>query len=101
MENHCGIGKMVHIYFESLGCTRKKTFSNKDLTNKVLRYLSRKWQPKVITIVESRNLEIMTLATLYDMLQEYEHELHRLVSHEEKEQKKGKMYTSLLKENEW
>ena len=32
-----------------------KIFSNEDLINKVLRCLSRQWQPKVTAIAESRN----------------------------------------------
>ena len=52
-----------------------KTFPNVDLINKVLRCLSREWQPKVTAITESRDLSNMSLATLFGKLQEYEMEL--------------------------
>ena len=45
-----------------------KTFPNEDLINKVLRCLSREWQPKVMTITESRDLTNMSLATLFGKL---------------------------------
>jgi len=55
-----------------------KIFPNEHLINKVLRCLSRQWQPKVIAIAESRDLANMTVATLFGKLQEYEMELMRL-----------------------
>jgi len=64
-----------------------KIFSNEDLINKVLRCLSRQWQPKVTTIAESRDLTNMSLATLFGKLQEHEMELMRLHKHEENEKK--------------
>ena len=65
-----------------------KTFSGEDLINKILRCLSREWQPKVTAISESRNLATMTLATLFGKLQEHELELNRLTEHEENCKKK-------------
>lgn len=80
-----------------------KTIPHKDLTNKVLRCLSREWQPKVIVIKESRNFATMTITTLFRMLEEHEYELIRLNKHKEivkkkikdKEKKKDKHKKSL------
>ena len=55
-----------------------KSFQNEDLINKILRCLSRDWQPKVTAITESRDLTSMSLATLFGKLQEHELELNRL-----------------------
>ena len=54
--------RFTHIvnHLASLG----KTFPNEDLINKVLRCLSREWQPKVTAISESKDLSSMSLATL-------------------------------------
>ncbi|KAH1239081.1 hypothetical protein GmHk_08G023598 [Glycine max] len=78
--------RFTHIvnHLASLG----KIFPNEDLINKVLRCLSREWQPKVTAIVESRALVNMSLATLFGKLQEHEMELKRLNQHEENEKKK-------------
>jgi len=65
-----------------------KNFPNEDLINKVLRCLSREWQPKVIAVTESRDLTNMSLATLFGKLQEHEMELLRLNQHEENDKKK-------------
>ena len=58
--------RFTHIvnHLASLG----RTFQNEDLINKVLRCLSREWQPKVTAITESRDLSIMSLATLFGKL---------------------------------
>jgi len=73
--------RFTHIvnHLASLG----KIFPNKDLINKVLRCLSRQFQPKVIVIAESRDLTDLCLATLFGKLQEHEIELMRLNQHEE------------------
>ena len=78
--------RFTHIvnHLASLG----KNFQNEDLINKVLRCLSREWQPKVTAITESRDLSNMTLATLFGKLQEHEMELLRLNQHEENDKKK-------------
>ncbi|KAF1885918.1 hypothetical protein Lal_00049322 [Lupinus albus] len=65
-----------------------KSFARGELTNKVLRCLDRKWQPKVTTIVESKDLDSMPLATLFGKLQEHEMELGRLTMHEYSDRKK-------------
>ena len=73
--------RFTHIvnHLASLG----KIFPNEDLINKVLRCLSKEWQPKVTAITESRDLSNMSLATLFGKLQEHEMELMRLNQHEE------------------
>ena len=78
--------RFTHIvnHLASLG----KIFPNEDLINKVLRCLSREWQPKVTTIAESRDLTNMFLATLFGKLQEHEIKLMRLNQHEENNKKK-------------
>ena len=78
--------RFIHIinHLRALG----KTFDNIDLINKVLRCLSRSWQPKVTAIAESKNLDSMDLATLFGKLQEHELELNRLLESEEGENKK-------------
>jgi len=78
--------RFTHIvnHLASLG----KIFPNEDLINKVLRCLSREWQSKVTAITESRDLNNMSLATLFGDLQEHEMELLRLNQHEENDKKK-------------
>ncbi|KAL5184273.1 hypothetical protein HKD37_17G048001 [Glycine soja] len=68
--------------------TLGKIFPNEDLINKVLRCISRQWQPKVTAIAESRDLTNMPLATLFGKLQEHEMELMRLHQHEENDKKR-------------
>ena len=68
--------------------TLGKIFPNEDLINKVLRCISRKWQPKVTAIAESRDHTNMSLATLFGKLQEHEMELMRLHQHEENDIKR-------------
>ena len=58
-----------------------KNLTNDELNLKVLRSLSREWQPKVTAISEKKNLSTMTSATLFGKLQEYETELARLEKH--------------------
>ena len=59
-----------------------KTFTNDDLNLKVLRSLTREWQPKVTAISEKKSLSTMTTASLFGKLQEHELELERLEKHE-------------------
>ena len=65
-----------------------KVFANGELTNKVLKCLDKQWQPKVTAIVESKDLDTMSLATLFGKLQEHEMELGRLTLHEESDKNK-------------
>ena len=59
-----------------------KVFTNNDLNLKVLRSLTRAWQPKVTAISEQKSLSKMTLAALFGKLQEHELELGRLEQQE-------------------
>ncbi|KAL5179306.1 hypothetical protein HKD37_01G000641 [Glycine soja] len=94
--------RFTHIvnHLASLG----KVFPNEDLINKVLRCLSREWQPKVTAIFESKDLSSMSLAILFGKLQEHEMELQRLNQNEENEKKKRsialKASSSIQEENE-
>ncbi|KAL5148687.1 hypothetical protein HKD37_13G035683 [Glycine soja] len=93
--------RFTHIvnHLASLG----KIFPNEDLINKVLRCLSREWQPKVTAISESKDLSSMSLATLFGKLQEHEMELQRLNQNEETDKKKRsialKASSSMQEEN--
>ena len=64
-----------------------KTFTNDELNLKVLRSLTRAWQPKVTAISEKKSLSKMTSAALFGKLQEHEMELGRLEKHEVQEKK--------------
>ena len=77
--------RFVHLtnHVSSLG----KTLTNDELNLKVLRSLTREWQPKVATISKKKSLSSMTSATLFRKLQEYETELGRLEKHENREKK--------------
>nr|KYP43263.1 hypothetical protein KK1_035291 [Cajanus cajan] len=78
--------RFTHIinHLASLG----KMFPKKDLINKVLRCLSREWQLKVTIIAESKDLTIMSHASLFGKLQEHEMELMRLSQNEDRNKKK-------------
>lgn len=58
------------------------TFTNDELNLKLLRSLTRAWQPKVMVISKKNHLSNMTSATLFRKLQEHEIELERLEKHE-------------------
>ena len=77
--------RFIHLtnHLSALG----KTLTNDELNLKVLRSLTREWQPKVTTISEKKSLSAMTSATLFGKLQEYETELGRLEKHENLEKK--------------
>src|SRR3954468_8425244 len=64
-----------------------KTLTTEELNLKVLRSLTREWQPKVTAISEKKNLSKLTSATLFGKLQEYETELGRLEKHDNLEKK--------------
>ncbi|KAL5179614.1 hypothetical protein HKD37_01G000889 [Glycine soja] len=78
--------RFTHIvnHLASLG----KIFPNEDLINKVLRCLSKEWQPKETAISESKDLSSMSLATLFGKLQEHVMELQRLNQNEETDKRK-------------
>ncbi|WJX50352.1 hypothetical protein P8452_36670 [Trifolium repens] len=77
--------RFVHLtnHLKALG----KTLTNDELNLKVLRSLTREWQPKVTAISEKKSLSTMTSATLFGKLQEYETELKRLEKHENQDKK--------------
>lgn len=59
-----------------------KTLSNNEINLKILRSLTREWQPKVTAISEKKSLSNMSLAALFGKLQEHELELDRLEKNE-------------------
>ncbi|XP_068504663.1 uncharacterized protein [Phaseolus vulgaris] len=67
-------------------------FDEKELNIKVLKCLDRTWQPKVTTILESKDLTSMTVAYLFGKLREHEIEIQRLVV-QESEDKHNKSIT--------
>jgi len=80
--------RFTHIVYklQNLG----KDISNQDCTNKVFRCMSRDWQPKVMKIKESQNLNTLGITTLFEKLKEHEHEIVRLKANEEDIKKRGK-----------
>ncbi|XP_058785608.1 uncharacterized protein LOC131660382 [Vicia villosa] len=71
--------------------------STEEQNIKVLRSLTREWQPKVTAISEKENLSRMTSTTLLGKLQEYETELGRLEKHEiqrKKDKRPNKAYVA-------
>ncbi|KAK2374883.1 hypothetical protein QL285_075815 [Trifolium repens] len=66
-----------------------KPITNQDATNKILRCLSRSWQPKVTAIKEANDLTTLSLTTLFGKLTEHEQVLN-LLEKQEKSEKKGK-----------
>ncbi|XP_050914601.1 uncharacterized protein LOC127129463 [Lathyrus oleraceus] len=87
--------RFVHLtnHLKALG----KTLSNDELNLKVLRSLTREWQPKVTAISEKKSLSTMTSATLFGKLQEYETELERLGRLEKHENQDKKSKSIALK----
>ncbi|KAK2422441.1 gag-protease polyprotein [Trifolium repens] len=75
-----------------------KPITNQDATNKILRCLSRCWQPKVTAIKEANDLTTLSLTTLFGKLTEHEQVLNLLEKHE-KSEKKGK-HNDKEKEND-
>ncbi|BAT74608.1 hypothetical protein VIGAN_01231100 [Vigna angularis var. angularis] len=65
-----------------------KVFDKEEINIKILKSLNRRWQPKVTTIYESKDLTSMNMATLFGKLREHELELGRLKDEEEIEEKK-------------
>ncbi|XP_012575063.2 uncharacterized protein [Cicer arietinum] len=67
-----------------------KDVDNEQQIGKIMRCLTREWQPKITAIAESRDLAKMTTATLFGKLREHEMELQRLDESEmESRKKKG------------
>ncbi|KAK2402034.1 gag-protease polyprotein [Trifolium repens] len=91
--------RFVHLtnHLKALG----KTLTNDELNLKVLRSLTREWQPKVTAISEKKSLSKMSSATLFGKLQEYETELGRLEKHENQDKKSKSIALKVdSKENE-
>ncbi|XP_058733367.1 uncharacterized protein LOC131604975 [Vicia villosa] len=72
--------RFVHLinHLDALG----KKISIEEQNLKVLRSLTREWQPKVTAISKKKTLTKMTSATLFGKLQEYETKLERIQKHE-------------------
>ena len=67
-----------------------KQVDNEQQIGKIMRCLTREWQPKITAIAESKDLAKMTTTTLFGKLREHEMELHRLDESEmEIRKKKG------------
>ena len=62
-------------------------FDKEVLNIKVLKCLDRSWQPKVIGILELRDLCTMTTTAMFVKLKEHEIEMHRLNEQESSEKK--------------
>ena len=54
-----------------------KTFDNVDLVHKILRSLTKEWEPKVIIIKESLKIQMPIIQELYGNLREHELKLKR------------------------
>jgi len=67
-----------------------KTISNQDCTNKILRCMTKEWQPKVTAIKESQNLNALSMITLFGKLKEHEHEINCFKSSEDERKLKDK-----------
>ena len=77
--------RFTHIVNHLIGLG--KQFDKEELNIKILKCLDRSWQPKVTTILESRDLTTLTTATLFGKLREHEHEMTRLKEMESAEKK--------------
>ena len=64
-----------------------KPVSNEIATNKILRCLSREWQPKVTAIKEANDLTTLTITTLFGKLEEHQQELQSLEKYKNKSKK--------------
>jgi len=72
-----------------------KTISNQDCTNKILRCMTKEWQPKVTAIKESQNLNALSMITLFGKLKEHEHEINRFKLSEVDSKKKERKLIAL------
>lgn len=50
-----------------------KTISDQNYANKIIRSMCRLWQPKVISIKESQDLNLLDMSTLFGKLTEHEY----------------------------
>ena len=72
-----------------------KTISNQDCTNKILRCMTKEWQPKVTAIKESQILNGLSMITLFGKLKEHEHEINSFKSSEDDSKKKERKSIAL------
>ena len=68
--------RFTHIVNHLMGLG--KEFNKEELNIKVLKCLDRSWQPKVTTILETRDLSTLTTAALFSKLREHGIEMQRL-----------------------
>ncbi|GAV62237.1 UBN2 domain-containing protein, partial [Cephalotus follicularis] len=68
-----------------------KTYSNSEMIRKILRCLPRSWMPKVTTIEEAKNLNILPFEDLLGLLMTHELTMQKKEDEEEKEKKKKKV----------
>jgi len=62
-----------------------KSFEREKLNIKFLKCLDRSWQPKVTSILESKDLTTLNTASLFGKLREHELKMNRLNDQENKE----------------
>jgi len=67
---------LTHIINHVIGL--RKQFDKEELNIKILKYLDKRWQPKVTAISETRDLITLTTATLFGKLRKHELEMTRL-----------------------
>ncbi|XP_073221515.1 uncharacterized protein [Cicer arietinum] len=65
-----------------------KEIDNDQQIGKVMRCLTREWQPKITAIAESKDFSSLSIATLFGKLREHEMELHRLSEAEQTDRKR-------------
>ncbi|GAV60773.1 zf-CCHC domain-containing protein/UBN2 domain-containing protein [Cephalotus follicularis] len=81
-----------------------KTYSNSEMVTKILRCLPKSWMPKVTTIEEAKNLNILPLEDLLGSLMTHELSMQKKDDDEEKEKKKKKIValkSSLIEDSEY
>jgi len=79
--------RFTHIVNHLIGLG--KTFDKEELNIKVLKCLDRSSQPKVTTILETRDLTILSKTALFGKLREHELEMNRFKEQENGERKAG------------
>ncbi|GAV58692.1 UBN2 domain-containing protein, partial [Cephalotus follicularis] len=77
-----------------------KTYSNSELVRKIIRCLPRSWMPKVMTIEEAKNLNLLPLEDLLGSLMTHELTMQKREDDEEKEKKKKKVVALKSSANE-
>ncbi|GAV57403.1 zf-CCHC domain-containing protein/DUF4219 domain-containing protein/UBN2 domain-containing protein, partial [Cephalotus follicularis] len=80
-----------------------KTYSNSEMVRKILRCLPKSWMPKVTTIEEVKNLNILPLEDLLGSLMTHELSMQKKDDDEEKEKKKKNIValkSSLIEDSE-